>query len=226
MPTSRATHSVTDGRVWRAVLAGAAAALLVASALSPVARADGDPASDVLLGQNVFYPYQPAVSPGLQKSLNAETAAAAHAHFPIKVALIDSEFDLGVVPTLFRKPQTYAKFLDQELRLILGPHVLLLVVMPNGYGIVGLPPADTAAAAALPKPAGTQSNDLAQAAIGAVRKLASAAGHPITNVRNAGGGGTRGGNTVAIVAVALAAIALAAAILVTRRRLSASRARS
>ncbi len=217
---------VNDRRLWRAVLAGVAAAGLTTVALSPAGRADGDPASDVLLGQSVFYPYQPPVSASLQRSLNAETAAAAHAHFPIKVALIDSQFDLGVVPTLFRKPQPYAKFLEQELRLILGPRVALLVVMPNGYGVEGLPAPAAAAVASLPKPTGTQSNDLAQAALGAVRRLASAAGHPIAGVSEAGGAGGGGGHTLAIVIVALAAVALAAAILLTRRRLSASRARS
>jgi hypothetical protein len=216
----------TDRPVGRALLAACAAILLTIAALSPLARADGDPASDVLLGQNVFYPYQPPVSASLQKSLNAETAAAAHAHFPIKVALIDSQFDLGVVPTLFNKPQPYAKFLEQELRLILGPHVALLVVMPAGYGVEGLPAADAAVAAGLPKPAGTQSNDLAQAAVGAVRKLAGAAGHPIANSSEAGGGGGGGSHTTTIVVVALAAIALAGAILLTRRRLSSTRARA
>ena len=35
-------------------------ALLLAAALVPAAAsADGDPASDVLLGENVFYPYTP-----------------------------------------------------------------------------------------------------------------------------------------------------------------------
>ena len=34
----------------------------------PAALADGDPASDVLLGQSVFYPYSPPVAAGLQKT--------------------------------------------------------------------------------------------------------------------------------------------------------------
>ena len=72
------------------------------------ARADGDPASDVLLGENVFYPYAPPVSPALQKTLNAETAAAKAAGFPLKVALIAAPVDLGVIPDLFGKPQQYA----------------------------------------------------------------------------------------------------------------------
>jgi hypothetical protein len=54
-----------------------AAALLTGVAIAPArALGDGDPASDVLLGENVFYPYTPPVSSALQKTLNAETAAA------------------------------------------------------------------------------------------------------------------------------------------------------
>lgn len=38
------------------------ATALVAAMLAPISvRADGDPASDVLLGASVFYPYSPAV---------------------------------------------------------------------------------------------------------------------------------------------------------------------
>ena len=72
--------------------------------IAPAALADGDPASDTLLGENVFYPYSPTVPATVQKSLNSETAVAAKAGFPIKVALIASPIDLGVIPSLFGKP--------------------------------------------------------------------------------------------------------------------------
>jgi hypothetical protein len=190
---------------------------------APSALGDGDPASDVLLAQNVFYPYSPAVTQPLQKVLNRETSAAAKAHFHLKVALIDSQFDLGVVPEMFRHPQTYAKFLDQELHLFLGPHPPLLVVMPNGYGTEGLPTAAQRAVAALPQPSGTTSNALAQAAEGAVTKLAAAAGHPIASAGGGGSGDSGGGSSVwTVVIVALAAVALAAAVLLARRRLASN----
>ncbi|MGH2930913.1 MAG: hypothetical protein ACRDL8_22100, partial [Solirubrobacteraceae bacterium] len=49
---------------------------LSAILLSPAAAAaDGDPASDYLLAQNVYYPFTPAVSRSLQRALNAETTA-------------------------------------------------------------------------------------------------------------------------------------------------------
>ncbi len=114
-------------------------ALLLAAALAPAgALADGDPASDVLLGQNVFYPYSPAVPGAVQAKLNAETAAAKRAGLPIKVALIGSPIDLGVIPELFGKPQSYADFLDKEISFQqVQP---LLVVMAAGYGVQGLRP--------------------------------------------------------------------------------------
>ena len=135
-------------------LSAAITAVVVLSlmALAPAAAlADGDPASDVLLGENVFYPYSPHVSASAQKSLNALTAAAAkRAGLPIKVALIASPVDLGVIPDLFGKPQKYAEFLDQEISF--RRKQPLLVVMPAGYGTQGLSPKAASAIAALPKP--------------------------------------------------------------------------
>jgi len=123
-----------------------ASLLLIFGWLLPAgAIADGDPASDVLLGENVFYPYRPVVSGSLQRTLNTEAAAAAKAHFPIKVALIASPVDLGVIPDLFGKPQKYADFLDQEISFQVKQP--LLVVMASGYGVQGLSPSATAAVA-------------------------------------------------------------------------------
>jgi hypothetical protein len=180
------------------------------------AAADGDPASDVLLGENVFYPYSPPISPRLQRTLSAETAAAGREHFPIKVALIASPADLGVVPDLFDQPQKYADFLDQEISF--QTRQRLLVVMPSGYGVQGLSQPATVAAASLAKPTGSQSNDLARAAIPAVEALAAAAGHPIKTSESSSTASNTGGSSVfAPVALALAAIVLAATLLTLRR---------
>jgi MYXO-CTERM domain-containing protein len=208
----------------RSRFASVLAALLAAAALVPIsALADGDPASDVLLGENVFYPYSPPVSSSLQKTLDAETAAATRAGFPVKVALIASPVDLGVIPDLFGKPQQYARFLDQEISFQTKQQ--LLVVMSTGYGVQGLGRPATTAAGSLARPAGKQSNDLARAAITAVAKLSAAAGHPITGVpgipgASSGGGG--GATTVIIVALALAALATAGALVAKRRRRAAA----
>ncbi len=214
------------GRVARQRRVAASLLLLMLAlplVLAPVAVADGDPASDVLLGLNVFYPYSPPVSASLQKSLNAETAAARRARFPIKVALIASPVDLGAIPALFGKPKQYASFLDQEISFG-GPKPPLLVVMPAGYGVSGLSGTAAAAVASLTKPRTAASNDLARAAILAVPSLAAAAGHPLATVRGSSSAPARSGSPVAtIVIVALACVAIAAGVLLFRRRLSASR---
>jgi hypothetical protein len=215
------------GRSVRIVAALLVAAFALLTALLPghlvaTAHADGDPASDVLLGENVFYPYTPPVSAALQKTLNAETTSASRAHFPIKVALIASPVDLGVIPGLFGKPQKYADFLDQEISF--QTKQPLLVVMSNGYGVQGLSPTAQTAVASLKKPAGSHSNDLAQAAVTAVAKLADAAGHPVKAAPgNSSAGGSGGSTTVIVLALALAAVATAAALLVLRRRQAAAR---
>jgi hypothetical protein len=191
-------------------------ALVVALVVAPsVARADGDPASDVLLGESVFYPYSPPTSPAIQKQLNAATAAAKRAGFPVKVALIGAPVDLGVIPSLFGKPQKYADFLDQEISF--ATKQPLLVVMAAGYGVEGMNAKARAAVSSLTKPAGTQSNQLAQAATAAVGKLAAASGHPL---QGSAGGSDGGGTSKAVLVAILAAIAIAAAgsLIFVRRR--------
>lgn len=192
-------------------------ALFIASSVSSAAFADADPASDVLLGENVFYPYNPPVASSLQAALNAETAAAHRAHLPIKVALIATPVDLGAIPTFFGKPRQYAAFLDQEISF--GGRVPLLVVMPDGYGTAGLPPAATAAAASLARPSSATSNALAQAALTAVRRLAAASGHGLGGGSSGSGGRSSGSSpALPLAIVAIVCVLLAAGILTWRRR--------
>jgi hypothetical protein len=204
---------------------GLAVVLALLLVLPPIAAlADGDPASDVLLGQNVFYPYQPPTSKSLMASLYTATAAAAKEDFPLKIALIASPIDLGIIPQLLGKPQAYAKYLDYEISF--EKTQPLLVVMKDGYGVEGLPAAATAAAAKLAPPAGGTPDDLAQAALTATGKLAAAAGHPIAGVSasgSSGGGGSGGGGTaVLLIVLIVAAIGTAGALIAVRRRPSAS----
>ncbi len=134
----------------------AAATGWAAFAVAPAtATADGDPASDTLLVENVFYPYVPPTSTALQRMLNGATAAAAKERKPVRVALIASPVDLGTVAVLFGRPQEYADFLDQEISF--AGKQSLLVVMSDGYGTQGLTPAARVAVAALPRPAGVGS---------------------------------------------------------------------
>ena len=185
---------------------------VLATAVAPgIARADGDPASDVLLREDVFYPYSEPVSADLQKKLDAEMAAATQAHFPIKVALIQSAVDLGAVTSLFDRPQRYADFLEQEIDF--QTRQPLLVVMPQGFGVQGLSGPSAAAAGSLIRPTGGQSDDLARAAIAAVDTLAAAAGHRIgtdAGSSAADAGGPSG--TLVLGALAFAALAAGAAL--------------
>lgn len=148
-------------------LLAAAALVVVALLLVPFALADGDPASDVLLGESVYFPFAPAVSGALQRTLNAETAAANRAGLPVKVALIDTPPDLGVLTSLFGRPQRYADFLDQEISLTRGVKLPLLVVMRTGFGVQGIGGGAKRVVASLRKPTGGQSDRLARAALAA-----------------------------------------------------------
>ncbi len=200
-----------------------AAALALVALSGTVAWADGDPASDVLLGENVFYPYSPPVTVSIQKSLDAEAAAARTAGFPLKVALIGSPVDLGVIPDLFGKPQKYADFLDQEISF--QAKQKLLVVMASGYGVQGVSAAAQRAVASLPRPTGKQSNDLARAAMVAVAAVAKAEGHPLKGVAGLAGSGGGDSNTALVVILALGAAAVAGALVavtIRRRRTEAA----
>lgn len=210
---SRTSHL----RFWTALIA-MLATLLVGGALGAAnAAADGDPASDVLLGESVFYPYSPPVSASLQRTLNGVAAAAKSAGFPIKVALIASPVDLGVVPDLFEKPQQYARFLDQEISF--NVKQLVLVVMPAGVGGAGLSSSAMSALAAVRPPAGSKPSNLAQTAILAIPKLAAAAGHPFkANAGSSSGGTTSGsGSTGVLVFLVPLALLVAVALVVSVR---------
>jgi hypothetical protein len=172
------------------------AALLVALALlavPPAALADGDPASDILLIQDTFLPYQPKVSPNVAAAVKQAAARAKAAGFPLKVAVIGSATDLGAVPDLFGKPQKYADFLDQEISF--NKKMLLLVVMPQGFGISAAGPPSALAGLRVPGAGGVDA--LARAALPAIGALAAHAGHPIVLpvVGSSGGSGGSGGTS-------------------------------
>ena len=72
------------------------------------ARADGDPASDVLAAQPLFLPQDAAVSSTQAAQLEQLLRNSSRAGYQIRVALIASATDLGSVTELWRQPQTYA----------------------------------------------------------------------------------------------------------------------
>jgi hypothetical protein len=193
------------------------ALVLAAAVLAPSgAFGDADPASDVLLDASVFYPYTPTVQAPIQNALNAETAAAARADFPVKVAIIASPVDLGGIPDLYAKPQQYAEFLDEELSFQSSPP--LLVVMANGYGAQRLGPGATRRLSTLAKPTSGQSDALARAALAAVPEIAAAAGHPIAALRVQARSSSAGLGTGAWLAVVAVAVLLVVAGIGLRRR--------
>jgi hypothetical protein len=109
--------------------------LLIAGALCApaLAHADGDPASDILIKERVFYPYQLKLPRASTDALEKTIASAKDKGYSVRVAMIANDFDLGSAGLLYRQPKNYAKFLGQELAQFNSDWVL--IVMPNGYGI-------------------------------------------------------------------------------------------
>lgn len=152
---------------------------LVLAAAPAVARADGDPASDVLVSQTVFLPWDAGASSAQEVQLAAVARAASARGDPTRVAVIASAKDLGSVTALWRQPQSYAEYLGDELSLLFRGNVL--VVMPNGFGLYrdGVAPG-VERAALLRAGLSDEKGSLASSAVSAVRALAAASGHALS----------------------------------------------
>ena len=120
------------GLVLRRATVAALVAVALAAGQVSIARADGDPASDYLLANQVFVTSTSGSLSPSQRQLLKLVKAANAAGFQIRVAVIPGPLELGSVTALWRKPRTYASFLGEELSL--AYHQRLLVVMPNGFG--------------------------------------------------------------------------------------------
>lgn len=160
-------------------------ALVAALAPAAPAWADGDPASDVLLSQDVFLPYAPnTVSKPLAAAL-AETVKRAGARgFGVKVAVVADARDLGSAGQLLGQPQRYADLLTGEITTnvahgtgVGGPRVL--TVLPSGLGGNNLGDHAGNALDGLLPPDGGGADGLARTAAIAVGKLSAADGKPI-----------------------------------------------
>jgi hypothetical protein len=217
-------------------LAAAAVSLSVFVALGGTlvpacARADGDPASDVLVGESLFLPADAGLSTAQQAQLQAALDASARAGYPLRVALIASAADLGSVSELWNRPQSYAEFLGDELSLVYRG--TLLVAMPNGYGLYrsagspgtspsgsagagpgGLGETERAALDGLRAP--SSDGGLGAGALSAIQRLAAATGHPLTlgrtvSVPAAAGPGAGGSAVLPWVVFAAGAVLVALA---------------
>jgi hypothetical protein len=153
-----------------------AAVVALAFIAAPAAHADGDPASDYLITRKTFLPFNAKIPAAQVEALNGIVGDANKKGYKIRVAIISKPFDLGAVPSLWKKPKTYARFLGQELAFVYKNR--LLIVMPNGYGVARsgkLLPAEQRLVDALPAP-GNGGPALAAAATRAVRRLAANSG--------------------------------------------------
>ena len=172
------------------VLRSAALGLMLALLVAPQALADGDPASDILASAETrVYMTLAATSPDLEQQLAKTTQQVTDAGLPIKVAIIGTRTDLGAVPQLWAKPQTYARFLGSELRFIYKD--TLLVVMPQGFGIngpYGQPKALAALSGIDPRKDSTPQG-LTASADKALRALAAADGLKVSAGSGGGGAG-------------------------------------
>ena len=199
-------------RLGIALLLAAVAAGLCADG----ARANGDPASDVLPFTTVFLSIKnPNTSPA-GRALLAETKAAAKKKLPIRVAVISQPSDLGLIQSLWQKPQSYAEFLGKELFQFAHYAGTTLIAMPNGYGVYGPDAAKgRPALARLPKPNTNDLERLGEDAALAVRKVAAANGY-VLPVPSEGGSGTFG--WVIILAALGGAAVVAGTLFVALRR--------
>jgi hypothetical protein len=169
LPFSSSTPSLADSRL----IALVAVLATVVAIGAPTALADGDPASDYLLSEPIFLPIDHPVSANKASAFQKLVLGAEKSGLEIKVAVISSPYDLGSVPILYGTPQRYADFLGQEL-FYYYKH-MILIVMPNGYGIYnnGKSTAEARAVLAkLPPAKSTNGNVLTAAGTRAVEALA------------------------------------------------------
>jgi hypothetical protein len=182
--------------------------------LPGAAHANGDPASDVLLEDDVFFPFQPKPSNTAATAVKVLLRRTKAAGYPLHVAIIASTGDLGDVPEFLGKPQQYADFLYPEIDFqVKGP---LLVVMAAGYGSHK---AGVKAEQALEKvdpPSGTDRDALPRAAIEAAATMSKAEGHPV-KVPKIAGGGSSGGSALVPVLVLLGMLIIGGGLAVWKR---------
>ena len=196
-----------------------ALAVALAGTAAGTARADGDPASDVLLSDNVFLSYQSPYGSAEGRALEALAKQAKEQGFPLRVAVITQIADLGSVGGLYGKAQRYADFLASEIRFVYrGTLVVAMNGKPGGFGVHG-PGATQAARRALERMKLPSSSltaaELARLAADAMQRVAAASGHQLS--APAGGTKTKTSSRLLrlflIAALALAALGVGATLL-------------
>ncbi len=108
---------------------------LVAAFAWPIADAGahGHPVIEGLYNGNVYVPAQRGPKPALSAALARSVESVYAHHLRIKVGVVASPADLGVLSGLWGKPYRYAKHLATDLSaLYVGP---FLIVMPAGFAV-------------------------------------------------------------------------------------------
>lgn len=183
-----------------------------------VARANGDPCSDALAFTDICLPGGAKIPAATTNELASLLGDASKKGTQIKVAVIATQGDLGLIPQLFGKPQAYARFLGQEILYTYDG--VLLVVMKQGYGVFhgrNSVAREIAALRSLPKPVSGKPLDLTKASLAPVRKLAAIEGTPLPKPKRGGGHATLY-IVLAVVAAAILAAAIVGTEIVRNRR--------
>lgn len=192
------------------------ATVVVVLAMPGSAHANGDPASDVLLEDDVYLPFQPKPSATAATAMKVTLRRTREAGYPLHVAIIASRGDLGDVPEYLDKPQDYADFLYPEIDFqVKGP---LLVVMPSGYGTHKVSKRAREALADTDPPTGTDRDALVRAAIDASAAMSKADGHPVKTPKLAGGSGSSGSSALVPVLVLVGMVGLGFGLAIWKRR--------
>lgn len=167
----------------------------------------------MLLEQNLFQPPDAPTSASELARLNGLLDDAARSGFPVRVALIGSASDLGTVSSLWGRPANYAYYVGTELSL--AYHGLVLVVMPDGFGLYpagALADREAHVLEAIGAPG--SGPRLVSAAVTAVARMASADGHPLSVASTSSrvpAGSPGGGDPSAWIVFALGVAAIASA---------------
>jgi hypothetical protein len=182
------TRSYPEWVLRRLALVAALALLVV-----PLARADADPASDILYTQRIYLPFfGQKVSPAAAKTLKQTVDKAWSKGDKIKGALSATRTDLGGIFQLWQKPQTYADVLGRELVFLYKGK--LITVMPDGIGVYQFRTNTSKEKALVQKiKVDPTADGIANAATVAVAKLAGLPVPPLPKPRSGGGSGSSSG---------------------------------
>src|SRR3954470_8777169 len=206
-------------RIRRSLLA---LVLVAVTAHPAAAQANGDPASDVLITDDVFLPYQ-APSGGQVAKLRRVIAAARSAGRPIRVAVIHDARDMGAVTNLYGHPQEYANLLSTELQNPVEPGARghqegLLIVMPAGFGTKNVPEKVQHMLRGVELPSDASPDALVGAAGWGVQQVAAAGGKPIRSEFGKPEADSGGGGAVVTILIVVALLAVVGGLIFGRLR--------